>query len=161
MYLYLILLILDLNTHNALLNHCAYISISSYVDNFPPVVKISVKEPVVMYDNVTLTCHITSLTDDTKIVWFVQNETLLRAINNNDKYKVTTSKSQQLSNLTITSVRHEDEMNYTCKATNFIQTGKSYPMHLSVFESKTLFIYAPCKYVIQVTNTISLFIQSC
>ncbi|XP_071180644.1 neural cell adhesion molecule 1-like isoform X2 [Mytilus edulis] len=103
--------------------------------NSPPVVKISVKEPVVMYDNVTLTCHITSLTDDTKIVWFVQNETLLRAINNNDKYKVTTSKSQQLSNLTITSVRHEDEMNYTCKATNFIQTGKSYPMHLSVFEN--------------------------
>ncbi|CAG2227899.1 HMCN [Mytilus edulis] len=103
--------------------------------NSPPVVKISVKEPVVMDDNVTLTCHITSLTDDTKIMWFVQNETFLIAINNNDKYKVTTSKSQQLSNLTITSVRHEDEMNYTCKATNFIQTGKSYPMHLSVFEN--------------------------
>ncbi|XP_076106766.1 uncharacterized protein LOC143075277 isoform X6 [Mytilus galloprovincialis] len=103
--------------------------------NSPPVVKISVKEPVVMDDNVTLTCHITALTDDTKIMWFVQNETFLIAINNNDKYKVTTSKSQQLSNLTITSVRHEDEMNYTCKATNFIQTGKSYPMHLSVFEN--------------------------
>lgn len=154
----MIILISSLKDKGVFLFELPLIYLFIYIDDSPPGVTISVKEHVVIDEDVTLICHINPLTKDTRIMWSMQNETFLRAINNNDKYKIIASESQKLSNLTISSVRHEDEMNYTCQATNFIQTGKSNPMHLSVFECKTLFIYSQSKYGVPVMNTISLFI---
>ncbi|CAC5361167.1 TTN [Mytilus coruscus] len=99
-----------------------------------PVVKISVVQPVRKDDNVTIICGISPLTEDTRIVWFVSNETASNTIYNSDKYNVKTNKSMNSSLLTIYSVQHEDELNYTCQATNVKQKRKSSPMQLNVFE---------------------------
>ncbi|XP_076106759.1 uncharacterized protein LOC143075276 [Mytilus galloprovincialis] len=91
----------------------------------PPVVTISVREPVIIDDNATIVCRILPLTRDTQILWLISNGTFSKTIHSNDKYQVSTSTSINSSILTIYSVQHEDELKYSCQATNFRQTGTS------------------------------------
>ncbi|CAC5361164.1 unnamed protein product [Mytilus coruscus] len=103
----------------------------------PPVVTISVLEPVVIDDNATIICRILPLTRDTQILWFMSNGTFSRTIHNSDKYQVTTSKTMKSSFLVIYLVQHEDELNYSCQAINFIQTGMSNQVQFTAVEFTT------------------------
>ncbi|VDI33264.1 Hypothetical predicted protein [Mytilus galloprovincialis] len=91
----------------------------------PPVVTISVRQPVIIDENATIVCRILPLTRDTQIFWLMSNGTFSRTLHTSDKYQVTTNMTINSSLLTIFLVQHEDELNYTCKAINFMQTGIS------------------------------------
>lgn len=91
----------------------------------PPVVTISVRQPVIIDENATIVCRILPLTRDTQILWLMSNGTFSRTLHTSDKYQVTTSMTINSSLLTIYSVQHADELEYSCQAINFMQTGIS------------------------------------